>query len=226
MAPRGRPTRLNPDATPTPVTPAPNAPTATTVTEAQLQALINQGNVPRREGGKDPFYAEPGIKEKKEDDHPQNNSKTKQQQNREQNTGQAYCWQAIVIESHTIGRKASMFHVVIAIMKRNNKAPAKVIRLGNAGATQTTVVAVSKSILTCCYVNFLNHPFNINLMPVEMGSFDVIIGMDWLSKYNAVIDCAKKIVRIPVAANFVADASEQEGTEPLRFSGLIDERIA
>ncbi|GJR05171.1 putative reverse transcriptase domain-containing protein [Tanacetum coccineum] len=43
MAPRGRPTRLNPDATPTPVTPAPNAPTATTVTEAQLQALINQG---------------------------------------------------------------------------------------------------------------------------------------------------------------------------------------
>ncbi|GJR24448.1 putative reverse transcriptase domain-containing protein [Tanacetum coccineum] len=34
-------------------------------------------------------------------------------------------------------------------------------------------------------------------MPVELGSFDVIIGMDWLSKYSAVIDCAKKIVRIP-----------------------------
>ncbi|GJY18583.1 putative reverse transcriptase domain-containing protein [Tanacetum coccineum] len=30
-----------------------------------------------------------------------------------------------------------------------------------------------------------------------MGSFDIIIGMDWLSKYNAVIDCAMKIVRIP-----------------------------
>nr|GFA53781.1 hypothetical protein [Tanacetum cinerariifolium]GFA54267.1 hypothetical protein [Tanacetum cinerariifolium] len=29
-----------------------------------------------------------------------------------------------------------------------------------------------------CTLNFLNHPFNINLMPVEMGSFDVIIGMD------------------------------------------------
>ncbi|GKB13986.1 hypothetical protein Tco_0847909, partial [Tanacetum coccineum] len=43
MAPRGRPTRLNPDATPTPVTPTPNAPTTTTVIEAQLQALIDQG---------------------------------------------------------------------------------------------------------------------------------------------------------------------------------------
>ncbi|GJY54506.1 putative reverse transcriptase domain-containing protein [Tanacetum coccineum] len=34
-------------------------------------------------------------------------------------------------------------------------------------------------------------------MPIELGSFDVIIGMDWLSKYHAVNDCAEKIVRIP-----------------------------
>ncbi|GJW32246.1 putative reverse transcriptase domain-containing protein [Tanacetum coccineum] len=33
-----------------------------------------------------------------------------------------------------------------------------------------------------CTLNFLNHQFNINLMPVELGSFDVIIGMDWLAK--------------------------------------------
>ncbi|GJV02359.1 putative reverse transcriptase domain-containing protein [Tanacetum coccineum] len=53
------------------------------------------------------------------------------------------------------------------------------------------------TILMGCTLNLRNHPFNINLMPVEMGSFDVIIGMDWLSKYSAVIDCAEKIVRIP-----------------------------
>ncbi|GJR40121.1 putative reverse transcriptase domain-containing protein [Tanacetum coccineum] len=34
-------------------------------------------------------------------------------------------------------------------------------------------------------------------MPVELGSFDVIIGMDWLSKYHVVIVCDEKIVRIP-----------------------------
>ncbi|GJT37820.1 hypothetical protein Tco_0937685 [Tanacetum coccineum] len=34
-------------------------------------------------------------------------------------------------------------------------------------------------------------------MPVEMGSFDVIIVMDWLSKYQVVIVYAEKIVRIP-----------------------------
>ncbi|GKF41734.1 putative reverse transcriptase domain-containing protein, partial [Tanacetum coccineum] len=53
------------------------------------------------------------------------------------------------------------------------------------------------TIIQSCTLNFLNHPFNIDLMPVEMGSFDVIIGMDWLSKYQAVIVCADKIVRIP-----------------------------
>ncbi|GKB45308.1 putative reverse transcriptase domain-containing protein [Tanacetum coccineum] len=46
-------------------------------------------------------------------------------------------------------------------------------------------------------LNFLNHSFNIDLMPVELGSFDVIIGMDWLAKYQAVIIYAEKIVHIP-----------------------------
>ncbi|GKD12620.1 putative reverse transcriptase domain-containing protein [Tanacetum coccineum] len=36
-------------------------------------------------------------------------------------------------------------------------------------------------------LNFLNYPFNIDLMPIEIGSFDIIIGMDWLAKYQAVI---------------------------------------
>nr|GEU97188.1 putative reverse transcriptase domain-containing protein [Tanacetum cinerariifolium] len=43
----------------------------------------------------------------------------------------------------------------------------------------------------------LGHPFNINLMPVELGTFDVIIVMDWLANHHALIVCDKKIVRIP-----------------------------
>ncbi|GKF62773.1 hypothetical protein Tco_0182827 [Tanacetum coccineum] len=40
MAPRGRPTRLNPDTTPTLVT---DTHTTTSVTNAQIQAMINEG---------------------------------------------------------------------------------------------------------------------------------------------------------------------------------------
>ncbi|GJU08538.1 putative reverse transcriptase domain-containing protein [Tanacetum coccineum] len=43
------------------------------------------------------------------------------------------------------------------------------------------------TIIQGCTLNLLNHPFNIDLMPVELGSFDATIGMDWLSMYHAVI---------------------------------------
>ncbi|GJW38680.1 putative reverse transcriptase domain-containing protein, partial [Tanacetum coccineum] len=53
------------------------------------------------------------------------------------------------------------------------------------------------TIIRGCTLNFLNHPFNIDLMPVELGSFDVIIGMDWLRRCHTVIVCDEKLVRIP-----------------------------
>ncbi|GJU82711.1 putative reverse transcriptase domain-containing protein [Tanacetum coccineum] len=46
-------------------------------------------------------------------------------------------------------------------------------------------------------VRLLGHPFNIDLIPVELGCFDVIIGMDWLANHHAVIVCNEKIVQIP-----------------------------
>ncbi|GKC23783.1 reverse transcriptase domain-containing protein [Tanacetum coccineum] len=52
------------------------------------------------------------------------------------------------------------------------------------------------TIIRGCTLNFLNHPFDIDLMPVELGSFNVIIGMDWLTKYHAVIICDEKLVRV------------------------------
>ncbi|GJT37886.1 putative reverse transcriptase domain-containing protein [Tanacetum coccineum] len=53
------------------------------------------------------------------------------------------------------------------------------------------------TIIRDCTLNLMNHPFNIDLMPVPLGSFDVIIGMDWLTKYHGVIICDEKIVRVP-----------------------------
>nr|GEY07454.1 putative reverse transcriptase domain-containing protein [Tanacetum cinerariifolium] len=53
------------------------------------------------------------------------------------------------------------------------------------------------TIICGCTLNFMKHPFNIDLMPVPLGSFDAIIGMDWLTKYHGVIICDEKIVRVP-----------------------------
>ncbi|GJS63479.1 putative reverse transcriptase domain-containing protein [Tanacetum coccineum] len=55
----------------------------------------------------------------------------------------------------------------------------------------------TSTILRGCTLGLLGHLFNIDLMPVDLGSFDVIIGMDWLAKNHAVIVCDEKIERIP-----------------------------
>nr|GEV27386.1 reverse transcriptase domain-containing protein [Tanacetum cinerariifolium] len=47
-------------------------------------------------------------------------------------------------------------------------------------------------------MTLLNQPFEINLMPIKLGSFDVVIGMDLLSKYHARIICDEKVVHIPI----------------------------
>ncbi|GJR83766.1 reverse transcriptase domain-containing protein [Tanacetum coccineum] len=66
-------------------------------------------------------------------------------------------------------------------LKNNNR----VNQAGNGGATTKayTVENVGK-----------NPDSNV---VTELGSFDVIIGMDWLAKYHAVIVCDEKIIRIP-----------------------------
>ncbi|GJU85812.1 putative reverse transcriptase domain-containing protein [Tanacetum coccineum] len=46
-------------------------------------------------------------------------------------------------------------------------------------------------------LNLVNHIFEIDLMPIELGTFDVIIGMDWPFKHDAIIICGEKVVRIP-----------------------------
>ncbi|GJZ85305.1 putative reverse transcriptase domain-containing protein [Tanacetum coccineum] len=69
----------------------------------------------------------------------------------------------------------------------NNKAKARATAIGGGGANPDSNVVTG----------LLGHPFNIDLMPVELGSFDIIIGVDWLAKYHAVIVCDEKSVRIP-----------------------------
>ncbi|GJY53353.1 putative reverse transcriptase domain-containing protein, partial [Tanacetum coccineum] len=66
-----------------------------------------------------------------------------------------------------------------------------VVELADGRISKTNVI------LRGCMLGLLGHPFNIDLMPVELSGFGVIIDMDWLAKYHTVIVCDEKIVRIP-----------------------------
>ncbi|GKB44728.1 putative reverse transcriptase domain-containing protein [Tanacetum coccineum] len=56
----------------------------------------------------------------------------------------------------------------------------------------------TNTVIQGCTLTLLNQSFKIDLMPIKLGSFDVVIGMDWLSKYHAKNFCDEKVVHIPI----------------------------
>ncbi|GKF50346.1 putative reverse transcriptase domain-containing protein [Tanacetum coccineum] len=56
----------------------------------------------------------------------------------------------------------------------------------------------TNTIIQGCTLTFLNQPFEIDLMPIKLDSFDIVIGMDWLFKYHVRIICDEKVIHIPI----------------------------
>ncbi|GKA99937.1 putative reverse transcriptase domain-containing protein [Tanacetum coccineum] len=59
------------------------------------------------------------------------------------------------------------------------------------------LVEINK-VIRDCKLEIEGHTFDIDLIPFEHESFDVIIGMDWLSRHRAEIVCHERVVRIPL----------------------------
>ncbi|GKE38279.1 putative reverse transcriptase domain-containing protein [Tanacetum coccineum] len=67
-----------------------------------------------------------------------------------------------------------------------------------------------------CKLEIEGHEFDINLIPFGSRSFDVIIGMDWLSNHKAEITCHEKVVRIPLLDGKVLRVLGEKPEEKVR----------
>ncbi|GKB87223.1 putative reverse transcriptase domain-containing protein, partial [Tanacetum coccineum] len=68
-----------------------------------------------------------------------------------------------------------------------------------------------------CKLEIEGHVFDIDFIPFGHGSFDVIIGMDWLSNYKAKIIFHEKVVRIPIPDGKVLRLLREIPEEKARF---------
>ncbi|GKA99291.1 putative reverse transcriptase domain-containing protein [Tanacetum coccineum] len=82
-------------------------------------------------------------------------------------------------------------------------------------------VVSTNTILRSCTLVLLNHVFKIDLLPTRLGSFDVIIGMDWLAYHRALIDCYEKIVRIPLPNGKILEVQGERPEKDLRSLACI-----
>ncbi|GJY62883.1 putative reverse transcriptase domain-containing protein [Tanacetum coccineum] len=70
-------------------------------------------------------------------------------------------------------------------------------------------ISKTNTVLRGCTLGLLGHPFNIDLMAIELGSFDVVVGMDWLANHDEVIVCDEKIVRIPYGYEVLKETKDK-----------------
>nr|GEW76897.1 putative reverse transcriptase domain-containing protein [Tanacetum cinerariifolium] len=68
-----------------------------------------------------------------------------------------------------------------------------------------------------CRLEIEGHVFDIDLIPFGRGSFDVIIGMDWLSNHKAAIIFHEKVVRIPLLDGKVLRVVGERSEEKVRL---------
>ncbi|GJX19295.1 putative reverse transcriptase domain-containing protein [Tanacetum coccineum] len=68
-----------------------------------------------------------------------------------------------------------------------------------------------------CKLEIEGHVFDIDLIPFGHRSFDVIIGIDWLSNYKAEIICHEKVVRVPLPDGKVLRVLGERSKEKARF---------
>ncbi|KAJ9545199.1 hypothetical protein OSB04_024906 [Centaurea solstitialis] len=79
------------------------------------------------------------------------------------------------------------------------------------------LVKVSK-VVKKCILGLAGKDFSIDLIPIKIGSFDIIVGMDWMSNHQATICCAEKIVTLPLPDGSVL---EVHGEKPKRDFKLV-----
>ncbi|GJW07692.1 putative reverse transcriptase domain-containing protein [Tanacetum coccineum] len=68
-----------------------------------------------------------------------------------------------------------------------------------------------------CKLEIEGHTFDIDLIPFVHGSFDVIVGMDWLSRHKAEIVCHEKVVRIPLPHGEILRVLGEKPKEKVRY---------
>nr|GFC43502.1 putative reverse transcriptase domain-containing protein [Tanacetum cinerariifolium] len=83
------------------------------------------------------------------------------------------------------------------------------------------MVVSTNTILCGCTLVLINRVFKIDLLPTQLGNFDIIVGMDWLAYHRVVIDCYEKIVRIPLPNGDILEVQGERPEKDLRLLSCI-----
>ncbi|KAI3821403.1 hypothetical protein L1987_08970 [Smallanthus sonchifolius] len=85
-------------------------------------------------------------------------------------------------------------------------------------------LTVVHSVVRGCALTLNDHTFSIDLIPITLGSFDIIVGMDWLSHNHAEINCSEKLIRIPLPSGETLKIFGEKPCKGLNFISCMKAR--
>ncbi|GJZ23063.1 reverse transcriptase domain-containing protein [Tanacetum coccineum] len=168
---------------------------AITITQRLIDQVTNHNSVQGTNDHKRKFDDRRTFTNKNYQNNCNNNNSNRnndhqQQQNRRQETARAY---AVTPNEN----RADKSFLSISLASMLNIPPITLDTTYDIEMADGNLVGTNTVIQGCTLI-LLNKPFEINLMLIKLGSFDIVIGMDWLSKYYARIICDEKVVHIPI----------------------------
>ncbi|GJT35446.1 putative reverse transcriptase domain-containing protein [Tanacetum coccineum] len=107
-------------------------------------------------------------------------------------------------------------------MKPSIATPGYVIEIANGKKVKVD------RIIRGCKLELGSSLFTIDLIPLGHDSFDVIVGMDWLSHNKVVIVCHEKVVEIPLVYGKILRVHEErveESTKALKNAKVDEPKI-
>ncbi|GJU78263.1 putative reverse transcriptase domain-containing protein [Tanacetum coccineum] len=117
----------------------------------------------------------------------------------------------VTITCHACGEKGHYANQCLKTTNNNAQGRAYMLRDRNAHQVPNIVtdtfyniemadgnLVCTNTVIQGATLTLLNQPFEIVLMLIKLGIFDVVISKDWLSKYHARIICDEKVIHIPI----------------------------
>ncbi|GJT14422.1 putative reverse transcriptase domain-containing protein [Tanacetum coccineum] len=112
--------------------------------------------------------------------------------------------------------------VSISLASMLNIPPITIDTIYDIEMANRNLVSIN-TIIQGAILTLLNQPFKINLIPIKLGSFDIVIGIDWLSKYHARIICDEKVIHIPINGETLIIRCDQSKTRLNLISSIKTE---
>ncbi|KAJ9536443.1 hypothetical protein OSB04_un000378 [Centaurea solstitialis] len=85
-------------------------------------------------------------------------------------------------------------------------------------------LAKASKVVRKCTLGLSGKEFSIDLIPIKIGSFDIIVGMDWMSYHRATICCAEKIVMLALPDGGVLEVYGEKPRRDIKIASYMKMR--